>query len=75
MQVDLNSKSMAYLAVLSGRQTADRFLMLRANVARKRRSREARAMHCRCVCVFVCVFVCVCVCVCACVCVCVSVCV
>lgn len=44
VQVELNEKALAYLSVLVGRQMAWALLMLRANAARKRRSREARAI-------------------------------
>lgn len=47
MQAELKSKSLAYLSVVLGHQTARSFLVLRANAARKRRSKEARAFHCR----------------------------
>jgi len=46
-QTELRTKSLAYMSVLAGRQTALRFLMLRANAARKQRSRAARALHAR----------------------------
>ena len=45
MQGDLHRKAAGYLSLLTGRTASYALLMLRAHAARKRRSREARALY------------------------------